>query len=26
LYPGEYSNYSREVKPSFNLMEKIFQI
>ena len=26
LYPGEYSNSSREVKPSFNLMEKIFQI
>ncbi|MDC3107753.1 HAD-IA family hydrolase [Paracoccaceae bacterium] len=26
LYPGEYSNYSKEVKPSFNLMEKIFQI
>ena len=26
LYPGEYSNYSGEVKPSFNLMEKIFQI
>ena len=26
LYPGEYSNYTREVKPSFNLMEKIFQI
>ena len=26
LYPGEYSNYTTEVKPSFNLMEKIFQI
>ena len=26
LYPGEYSNYTKEVKPSFNLMEKIFQI
>ena len=26
LYPGEYSNYTKEVQPSFNLMEKIFQI
>jgi HAD superfamily hydrolase (TIGR01509 family) len=26
LYPGEYSNYTKEVKPSFNLMEEIFQI
>ena len=26
LYPGEYSNYTTAVKPSFNLMEKIFQI
>ena len=26
LYPGEYSNYTREVKPSFNLMEEIFKI
>ena len=26
LYPGEYSNYTKEVKPSFNLMEKIFQL
>ena len=26
LYPGEYSNYTKEVKPSFNLIEKIFQI
>ena len=26
LYPGEYSNYTTEVEPSFNLMEKIFQI
>ena len=26
LYPGEYSNYTKEVKPSFNLMEKIFKI
>ena len=26
LYPGEYSNYTTDVKPSFNLMEKIFQI
>ena len=26
LYPGEYSNYTKEVKPSFNLMEEIFKI
>ena len=26
LYPGEYSNYTADVKPRFNLMEKIFQI
>ena len=26
LYPGEYSNYTKEVKPSFNLMEEIFEI
>ena len=26
LYPGEYSNDSKEVKPSFNLMEEIFEI
>ena len=26
LYPGEYSNYTKEVQPSFDLMEEIFQI
>ena len=26
LYPGEYSNYTNEVKPSFDLMEEIFKI
>ena len=26
LYPGEYSNYTKEVKPRFNLMEEIFKI
>ena len=26
LYPGEYSNDTKEVKPSFNLMEEIFKI
>ena len=26
LYPGEYSNYTKEVKPSFNLMAEIFKI
>ena len=26
LYPGEYSNYTTDVKANFNLMEKIFQI
>ena len=26
LYPGEYSTYTKEVKPSFNLMEEIFKI
>ena len=26
LYPGEYSNYTKEVQPSFNLMEEIFKI
>ena len=26
LYPGEYSNFTKEVKPSFNLMEEIFKI
>ena len=26
LYPGEYSNYTNEVKPSFDLMEEIFNI
>ena len=26
LYPGEYSNYTNEVRPSFDLMEEIFKI
>ena len=26
LYPGEYSNYTNEVRPSFDLMEEIFNI
>ncbi|MDC3075721.1 HAD-IA family hydrolase [Paracoccaceae bacterium] len=26
LYPGEYSNYTNDVRPSFDLMEEIFKI